>query len=331
MKTSHMVGLGAALGTLASVGGAYAQFRSDMRERAQALAAEARSAATAMGPIEFGREGAGPAALVIHGAGGGFDQGLYLGRDLLGAHHDLIAPSRFGYLGTAVPRDGSIRAQADAHAALLDALNLDHAIIAGVSAGAPSAVAFAMEYPQRADALILIVPRAYDPAVKVGPDNSMASNVMFQMVSGSADFAYWSLQGVAFKQFVRFLGIDPKLLDAAPEAERAKVKGLVRDILPLSARAAGMRNDGETPIVEPEYAQLQVPTLLISADDDLMKTAVAARYAAERIPDAELIVYPTGGHILVSRSEEVRAAIADFLTRRASHLFVKPQSTAKAA
>jgi pimeloyl-ACP methyl ester carboxylesterase len=66
----------------------------------------------------------------------------------------VIAPSRFGYLGTPIPSDSSSASQADAHAALLPDLTVDRAIIVGVSAGARSAVSWQIrhpEHPQTAD------------------------------------------------------------------------------------------------------------------------------------------------------------------------------------
>src|SRR5215831_14251823 len=55
-------------------------------------------AQTPCGPIEYAVAGRGPAVLVVHGAGGGFDQGLQLGGWLAQRGFRVIAVSRFGYL-----------------------------------------------------------------------------------------------------------------------------------------------------------------------------------------------------------------------------------------
>jgi pimeloyl-ACP methyl ester carboxylesterase len=96
-------------------------------------------AATPAGIVEYANQGEGRPALVIHGAGGGYDQGLLIAASLLGPGFRVIAPSRFGDLQTPVPKDTSPAAQAEAHAALLDWLGIDKVIVVGVSAGAPSA------------------------------------------------------------------------------------------------------------------------------------------------------------------------------------------------
>ena len=44
----------------------------------------------------------GPPVLVIHGAGGGFDQALHTAQ-MFGSGFQWVAPSRFGYLGTPLP------------------------------------------------------------------------------------------------------------------------------------------------------------------------------------------------------------------------------------
>ncbi|HET6980571.1 MAG TPA: hypothetical protein VFI53_00445, partial [Myxococcaceae bacterium] len=51
---------------------------------------------TRCGPIEYASRGSGPPVLVVHGAGGGFDQGLALGERLIDHGYRVIAPSRFG-------------------------------------------------------------------------------------------------------------------------------------------------------------------------------------------------------------------------------------------
>jgi pimeloyl-ACP methyl ester carboxylesterase len=63
---------------------------------------------------------------------------------------------------------------------------------------------------------------------------------------------------------------------------------------------------------------MTVPTLLITARDDLFDTFPAAEYAATQIPNARLVVYNTGGHLLVGHGEEVRREIANFLRERQS-------------
>jgi pimeloyl-ACP methyl ester carboxylesterase len=88
---------------------------------------------TSCGPIEYATAGNGPPVLVIHGAGGGFDQGLAFGADLAVAGFRVIAMSRFGYLRTPLLADASPAAQADAHASLLDALDVPRASIIGGS------------------------------------------------------------------------------------------------------------------------------------------------------------------------------------------------------
>jgi 2-hydroxy-6-oxonona-2,4-dienedioate hydrolase len=52
--------------------------------------------------------------------------------------------------------------------------------------------------------------------------------------------------------------------------------------------------------------------LIISARDDLFNTLPAAEYAASRIPGAKLIIYETGGHLLVGHEMEVRDAVRSF-------------------
>ncbi len=57
------------------------------------------------GAMEFAVQGGGPTVIMIHGTGGGFDQGLSMAAPLVAAGYRVIAPSRFGYLQTDFPDD----------------------------------------------------------------------------------------------------------------------------------------------------------------------------------------------------------------------------------
>jgi 2-hydroxy-6-oxonona-2,4-dienedioate hydrolase len=97
---------------------------------------------------------------MIHGTGGGFDQGLGFASALEQHGYHIVAPSRFGYLRSDFPVDPSLANEADAFVALLDHLGVDRLPVIGGSAGALSASAFALRHPDRCTALILLVPAA---------------------------------------------------------------------------------------------------------------------------------------------------------------------------
>ena len=62
---------------------------------------------TRLGNLEFAVEGSGPPMMMIHGTGGGFDQGLRFSAALRALWHQIIAPSRFGYLRSDFPSEPS--------------------------------------------------------------------------------------------------------------------------------------------------------------------------------------------------------------------------------
>ena len=216
MRPTALAGTIAALGSAAAASFFYGTYRRDMKARTSELAAGSRIALTDAGPIEYGRKGSGSPVLVSHGAGGGYDQGLFLGRELFGPGFDVIAPSRFGYLSTPVPNFASPADQADAHAALLDALGIPEAIVVGVSAGAPSAIEMALRHPARVSALILAVPRAYAPDAELS-DAPLRRERIFKAVRTGGDFAFWCAIRMARFSMLQFLGVPPAVdAEASP-------------------------------------------------------------------------------------------------------------------
>jgi pimeloyl-ACP methyl ester carboxylesterase len=284
------------------------------RARATVLSG-ARLAKTAAGPIEYGEIGSGVPLLSIHGAGGGFDQGLANAAELVGDGFRVIAPSRFGYLGTPIPGDSSPAAQADAHVALLAELKVDKVVVVGISAGTRSAIELALRHPERVAALILMVPATYAPASPVAIDNSRASQFAFWLVNAGADFAWWATEKIAPSVLIRFIGVPPEVVAAASKVDRDRVMRIVRSVQPLSRRFPGINMDSNPTLDRLPLEEVRTPTLIISARDDLFNTLPAAEFTAATIPDARLVVYETGGHLLVGHDREVRAVVGDFLAK----------------
>ncbi|HEY3518466.1 MAG TPA: alpha/beta hydrolase, partial [Gammaproteobacteria bacterium] len=281
------------------------------------LAGASELVKTPCGPIEYAAVGAGPPILLVHGAGGGFDQGLAIGASLAARGHRVVAMSRFGYLRTPLPADASAAAQADAHACLLDALRLERAAVVGVSAGAPSALQFAVRHPRRLSALVLMVPAAFVPRPGgAEPVRTPPGTLQLFHTALRSDFVFWAVRHVAPNLMIRgLLGTPPELVARAPLAERERLAAMLDQLLPVTDRRVGLLNDASvtTQIERYPLERITAPTLTISAADDLYGTYDAARYSAEQIPGARFVGYPDGGHMLVGRNAAATSTIAEFL------------------
>ncbi len=297
------------------------RFVQDLTIAAERAAQGSVVMATRCGPIEVQQAGDGIPLLMIHGSGGGHDQGMAWARPLVQQGVRVIAMSRFGYLRTPRPADASPQAQADAHVCLLDALGIPKAAVMGVSAGGPSAMQTAIRHPDRVSALVLIVPIAYKPGsvADSAPPVSDDKDALLLRLLGS-DFLFWTGLQVARDPLIRHvLATPPEQVAAASEPERTRVNDLADRILPVSSRAAGLRDDTRLGKSLRPYAleSIRVPTLVVSARDDGFGTYAAAQYTAGRIAGAKFMSFDSGGHLLVGHHEAVRAEIVQLLTSAA--------------
>lgn len=150
------------VGALAIEGVAlYLTYSRDLQAINARLVAGSQVVETSHGPVEYATLGDDPPVLVIHGSGGGYDQGLLLAKAFGGEGFRWISPSRFGYLRSPLPADASTAAQADAFAELLDALGTQRVAILAMSGGVPPALQFTERYPDRTSALILLSAAPY--------------------------------------------------------------------------------------------------------------------------------------------------------------------------
>ena len=304
----------------AAVAGALAvqmQFTRDLALATERAAQGSAMITTRCGPIEAQQAGEGIPLLMIHGSGGGHDQGMDFARGFVPHGVRVIAMSRFGYLRTPRPADASPQTQADAHVCLLDALGIDKAAVVGVSAGGASALQTALRHPDRVSALVLVVPIAWKPgsvADSAPPVSGEKDDWLLRLLG--SDFLYWTALHVARNQVFRHvLATPPELIHAASAQEQRRVNAMAERVLPVSLRALGLLDDtrlgkGLRPVA---LETIRVPTLAISARDDGYGTYAGAEYTASRIPGAKFIGYDSGGHLLVERDEAVRAAIVEWL------------------
>ena len=297
----------------------YQTYRAEMRDQQQRVLAGGSMVNTARGPIEYATLpieyatlGEGVPVLVLHGTGGGWDQGLHAARGLVPRGFHLIAPSRFGYLRTPMPREASPEAEADTWAAFLDALGIERVPVISFSAGAAPALQFALRHPDRVASLTLVVPAAggiLDTIAKGPP--AFVMNVLLRF-----DLPMWLAMRASPRTLSNLVAVPWPLADTLSGPGKAEYDETVGMLMPISMRRHGMAYDarsqsGILPLFPLE--KITQPTLLVSAADDLYKTLRVARHAARLIPNARLLEFETGGHLLLGHELDMWPAVAEFM------------------
>ncbi|UGS38539.1 alpha/beta fold hydrolase [Capillimicrobium parvum] len=270
---------------------------------------------TAEGPIEVGRRGSGPPVLLVHGTPGGSDSSLAMGRFLVDAGFELIAPSRPGYLTTPLDGRESIDAQADLLAALLDALGHDRAGIVTWSGGGPSGYRLAVRHPERVSALVPFAAVSHDYHVA---DEDLESELL-RTRPGT-----WALRFLADHAPKSAIA---QTLKAEGDLTRQELKALVEEVVDDEAqrdvvltmvhvvgdyehRRAGMDNDFArfAEIETLELERISAPTLVVNGDADTDVVPEYSDHAAATIPGAQRLIMARGTHLcLFAHPEAARA------------------------
>lgn len=253
------------------------------------------------GDIEFAEGGGdGPVALVVHGSGGGFDQGVLLAEVVLDAKTRWIAPSRFGYLRSALPPRASFAMQAEAFAYLLDQLQVSRVAVVAISHGGPSALLFALQYPDRVTSLTLI-----SAGVARGTGNAQASRQGAALVKVfSNDVLYWIATRLLRPYFLRLMGAAPEVVQRLTRAQRAWIGQWLDAMNPASLRAAGALFDNQAEMPDARIAGITAPTLIVHAKDDTLQSYRNAEFAAAHIPNSRLLSFEHGGHVVLALEAE---------------------------
>lgn len=214
-----------------------------------------------------------------------------------------------GY-GKSEPVEGEFSHMSDL-VTLLDQVRLtDPLILMGCSMGGGLAMDFALAYPKRARALIMV------DAGPGGLDLDLPSPPEF--AEAEEAFKAGDLDRVAeLETRIWFDGLSrpPGQVD---QAMRQLAYDMDRHALSLEARGLGKRvPNSPTPAAE-RLGELNLPVLIIVGAHDTPYMHAAADYMLERIPSAQKAVIEAAAHLPnMDRPEEFRSIVEGFLGKQA--------------
>lgn len=289
---------------------------------------------TARGPLEYALEGNGPVVVVLHGGIGGWDQGLAISQDLgLEAQFTVLAPSRAGYLRTPLSTCRTPEQTAEAIVALLDDLGIDKVAVIGISGGGPTALALTLRLKERVQALVMmaaITCRHTQPARTI---NDWIVRVMFSDSANLVlDFVLWVFMVQLLRILPRYMvkrsfqateTFDKKGIEIRVEAvmrhreQWTWMAKLFKNSLPLSVRKVGLNNDLKQFAALPVYPvqNITCPTLVVHGRHDGNVPFSHAAFVADNVPNAELFVAESCGHLIwmSDDAEPAREKVTSFL------------------
>ena len=283
------------------------RYRTWREMRRRALDAASEVVDTARGPVEFARAAEAPFVLQFHGTPGGHDAGAQMGAAFTEAGFGLITLSRPGYLRTPLASGRTPAEQADAAAALLDAMGIERVAAHGVSGGGPSAAQFAARHPDRAAALLLTC--AVSMAFPV--DVPKWASLVFSRTG--ARLTAWLLR-TAPRLYLRQLIATESTLPASARRAEARRIGSSPELLewvadlaegattPWEDRRDGFWNDltqfRELLMAPLPLAEIGCPTLITHGTEDGDVPFDHAVNAHRQIPNATLAAMEGAWHLL---------------------------------
>lgn len=294
------------------------------RERYRLLDA-AQYAPTSLGLVEYKWYGSGPIVLFLHGTPGGSDQGGLWHRFLLGGDRfSLLAPSRFGYVGTQPEKSGksaegspSLAQQAESLSELIHSLKIDKVAVVGIGGGGPLAMELARTFPHQCWALILVsaVTHKWQPpeVESFRKDLDSLERFAFRRLQGFFMWNYYLLSKAFPAWVLRSLYAEGSSLDhnliknhvnAVMEKpmERLALERAAKSCLPPSLRSGGIELDHALFASLPEKIDMSgaasVPTLIIHGKEDKSIPCSHAEAAHSSMPWSELHLVEAGSNML---------------------------------
>jgi 3-oxoadipate enol-lactonase len=186
---------------------------------------------------------------------------------------------------------------------LLDALNIEDAIIGGLSMGGYAAFAIFRRAPRYVRGLILADTRSQADT----PEGTAGRMRMLQLLTEKGPAA-------VVDEMI------PKLLGATTRASRPDVVDRVRALAlssPPEAIAGAIRALMTRPDSTPLLSTIHCPTLILVGEEDTLTPPPLSEELHQAIAGSELVVVPGAGHLSsFEQPDAFNSALAAFLTHR---------------
>jgi len=217
-----------------------------------------------------------------------------------GNHYRIITPDLRGFGESQARGPYSMAQYADDLATLLSRLNIQSIILGGLSMGGYIVFEFWRRYPQMVRALILADTRA--TADNEETRDKRKALIRLAQAEGSA--------AVAENQMTGMIG-------ATTRTSRPEVVARIRTMLneaPVDGMVGALTAMMERPDSTPTLATIDVPTLIVVGNEDVITPVKDARAMQAGIPRSTLRIVPDAGHAsCLEHPAEFNAVVSEFL------------------
>ncbi len=250
--------------------------------------------------IFYEAQGDGPPVVLLHAFPANHELWLPAAKALTSRYRVIVPDLR----GHGASEAGEGPATMEKHAAdlarLLDDAEVGRAALAGVSIGGYVLFEFWRRYRGRVASLALI-------DTKAQPDNDQARANRLQSAAGVLE------KGV--EPFVDTML--PKLFGETTQRTRPDLMNSARKLMmKMSPQDVNLvqRGMAERPDSVPTLKTINVPTLVVVGDEDIVSAPADAELMCQNIPNAQMKVIPRAGHYAVwEQPEDVGKVLRQFL------------------
>jgi pimeloyl-ACP methyl ester carboxylesterase len=266
--------------------------------------------------------GEGPSILMVHGLAGQLGDFTYALVDLLAQQHRVVAVDRpgSGYSVRAPGASAALSAQADAMAALIDALKLGRPLVVGHSFGATVALALAQRHPERVAGLALAAPLTHPVDSVPAPFRGL--QIEWPWLRALIGWTLATPANLLGRGAVLRFVFAPEYVPSDFDTRGGNLLGLrPSSYIAASADMVAARED--LPAMTRRYGAMKLPVnVLFGRGDRILSPRDQGEALAAAIPGAELTLVE-GGHMLPITAPR---RTAEFIREAASRAFDRSRS-----